>query len=188
MGVHRLGWCEGDSKRRGQPFRIERIERIAQTIACHSTGAQCAQQSPAPSNRHNATLSNASNEARHTRESGYPYRLPTARPPSRERPISGFSTCQEESAPRRHPFALRNTQWRPRLTPHANRDLLPAPPNNRMPLTPTHIGNVRGGHLKMRKGVMPSGKHRKTSERGTASVDIHLPITGYTPRAVYIGR
>jgi len=45
-----------------------------------------------------------------------------------------------------------------------------------MALTPTHIGNVRGGHLKMGKGVMPSGKHRKTSELETAPVDIHLPI------------
>ena len=186
--MHRLGWCEGDSKRRGQPFRIERIERIAQTIACHSTGAQCAQQSPAPSNRHNVTLSNASNEARHTRESGYPYRLPTARPPSRERHISGFSTCQEESAPRRHPFALRNTQWRPRLTPNANRDLLPAPPNNRMALTPTYIGNVRGGHSRMGKGVMPSERRRKTSDLAATVVDIYLSITGYTPLAVYIGR
>lgn len=171
--MHRLGWCEGDSKRRGQPFRIERIERIAQTIACHSTGAQCAQQSPAPSNRHNATLSNASKKPRHTRESGYPYRLPTAHPPSRQRPISGFPTSHVESAPRRHPFAIFNAQRRPCLTPHANRGFLPAWSNNRMALTPTHIGNVLGRHSTIGKGVMQSGKHRKTSKLGTVSVDIH---------------
>ena len=30
-----------------------------------------------------------------------------------------------------------------------------------MALTRTHVGNVRGGHLKMGKGVVLPGKHQK---------------------------
>lgn len=76
------------------------------------------------------------------------------------------------------PFAPRNAQRRPRLTPHANRDLLRALPSKRMALTPTQIGNVLGRHLK-------TGKCDAVWE-ASENTRIWSSPSGYTPTQNWI--